>query len=397
MLIPRRAAVAFAAFITCAAACPSPAVAQQTITGGLSFLLTNRSIPTGDFARDEAAAVAMRDTISTFLRSELTTLPVTSSASGFTYRIDPDLGGVPVRSTTTFGSFFTERALTIGRRQLSLAASYQGVGFDEIDGRNLRDGTLRATASRLTSDQVAFDVETVAIRIHTDTFTVAANYGVTERLEIGAALPLERLTLAGERVDTYRGTPLLQAAVAANASGPGDVVVRGKLNLQKQGALGMAVGAEGRLPTGNSANLLGAGEATVKPRFMLSMETSRVAVDSNVGYTFGGVSDELDYSAAVTNAGSHKITIVGEVAGRRLNSAGHLIEVISRHPVLSGVETVRLSAVAQATNRVVAVAGVKWNARATWLVTANVARSLTSSGLTARWMSTVGAEYAFGE
>jgi hypothetical protein len=98
----------------------------------------------------------------------------------------------------------------------------------------------------------------------------------------------------------------------------------------------MAVGAEGRLPTGDSANLLGAGETTVKPRFMVSMETSHVAVDSNVGYAFGGISDELDYSAAVTTAGAHKITVIGEVAGRRLNSAGHLIETVSRHPLLAG-------------------------------------------------------------
>jgi len=397
VIISGRAAVAVTAFMVCAAAFPSPAAAQQTITGALSFLLTNRSIPTGDFARDEAAAIATRDTISTFLRSELTTLPVTSSASGFAYRIDPALGGVPVRSTGTFGSFFTERSLTIGQRQVSLAATYEGMSFDEIDGRKLRDGTLRATASRLTSDQVPFDVETVAMRIRTDTVTIAANYGVTERLEVGAALPLERLTLTGERLDTYRGTPLLQAAVSANASGVGDLVVRGKLNLLQRGVAGMAVGAEGRLPTGNSANLLGAGEATVKPRFILSMETSHIAMDSNVGYVFGGISDELDYSAAVSSAGAHKITIVGELAGRRLNSTGHLIEVISRHPVLAGVETVRLSAVEQATNKMMAIAGVKWNARATWLVTANVARSLTTSGLTARWMSTIGAEYAFGE
>jgi len=397
VIILGRRAVAVTAFIVCAAAFPSAADAQQTITGALSFLLTNRSIPTGDFARDEAAAIATRDTISTFLRTELTTLPVTSSASGFTYRIDPALGGVPVRSTGTFGSFFTERSLTIGRLQFSLAATYQGMSFDQIDGRNLRDGTLRATASRLTSDQVPFDVETVTMRVRTDTVTVAANYGVTERFEVGAALPLERLTLTGQRIDTYRGTPLLQAAVSADASGAGDLVVRGKLNVLQRGAAGMAVGAEGRFPTGNSANLLGSGETTVKPRFMFSMENSRVAVDSNVGYVLGGISDELDYSAAVTNAGAHKVTIVGELAGRRLNSTGRLIEVISRHPVLAGVETVRLSAVEQATNKVMAIAGLKWNARATWLVTANVARSLTTSGLTARWTSTIGAEYAFGE
>jgi hypothetical protein len=396
-MTPRRVAAVLRALVVVSAALPSSAGAQPTITGALSFLLTNRSIPTGDFARDEDAARATRDTISTFLRSELTTLPVTSSASGFTYRMDPALGGVPVRSTTTFGSFLTERSLTAGRLQVSLAASYQSATFDRIDGRNLRDGTLRATASRLTSDQVPFDVETVTMRIHTDTVTVAANLGITDRLEVGAAVPIQRLTLAGERVDTYRGTPLLQAAVSATASGAGDLVLRTKLNVFRGSAAGIAIGGEARLPTGSAANLFGAGRTTVKPRVMWSMEGDHVAVDTNVGYMLGGISDELDYSAGVTSAGTHKITLVGELAGRRLNSAGRLIDVITRHPVLAGVETVRLSAVEQPTNRVVAIAGVKWNAAATWLVTANLSRSLTNAGLTARWVSTVGAEYAFGE
>jgi hypothetical protein len=243
---------------------------------------------------------------------------VTSSASGFTYRIDPALGGVPVRSTTTFGAFYTERSLTIGRRQISFVANYQGAGFDDIDGRNLRDGTLRATASRLTSDPAPFDIETVTMRIRTDTLTVAADYGVSERLEVGAALPLERLTITGERLDAYRGTPLLQAAVSADASGPGDLVLRAKLNVLQRETAGIAVGAEGRLPTGSAADLLGAGTTTLKPRLIVSLENSRVALDTNVGYVFGGISDELNYSAAVTNAGAHKITLVGELVGRRL-------------------------------------------------------------------------------
>ena len=40
------------------AAGPPPAAAQMTITDALSFLLTNRSIPTGDFAGDEVATRA---------------------------------------------------------------------------------------------------------------------------------------------------------------------------------------------------------------------------------------------------------------------------------------------------------------------------------------------------
>src|ERR1041385_7838679 len=80
---------------------PAPASAQATITDALSFLLTNRSIPTGDPTGDVEAAAAARDTMSTLLKVELATLPVNASASGFTYRMAPALGGAPVRSTAT--------------------------------------------------------------------------------------------------------------------------------------------------------------------------------------------------------------------------------------------------------------------------------------------------------
>jgi hypothetical protein len=378
------------------AAFPAPARAQ-TITDALSFLLTNRSIPTGDFARDEEAATATRDTIATLLKSELGTLPVTASASGFTYRMDPALGGVPVRSTATFGAFLTDRSLTVGRRHLSLAATYQAASFDRIDGRDLRSGTLRATASRLTSDPVPFDVETVTLRIHTDALTFSGNYGVTDRLDIGGALPIEWLTLSGERIDTYRATPVPQATVAASTSGPGDLLLRTKFHLIQNGRAGLGIGAEARLPTGSSVNLLGAARASVKPRLIWSVENNRFALDSSVAYGLGGISDEFDYSAAVTTVASSRLTIIGELSGRRLDSVGRLIDVTSANPRLAGVETIRLSALTGANNRAVVVAGAKWNVKGTWLVTGNVWRSLGTAGLTARWMSTFGAEYAFGE
>jgi len=378
------------------AAFPASADAQATITDGLSFLMTNRSIPTGDFARDEEAARATRDAIASLLKSELGTLPVSASASGFTYRMDPALGGVPVRSTATFGAFLTERALTLGRRHLSFAATYQAASFDRVDGRSLRDGTLRATASRLTSEAAPFDVETVSMRIHTETVTVSAHYGITDRLDVGGALPIERLTLSGERVDTYRGTPLPQAIVAASASGPGDLLVRTKFHLLQRGTAGVGIGAEARLPTGSATNLLGADRATVKPRVIWSVENEHIALDSSVAYGLGGISDELDYSAAVTTVGD-QLTVVGELAGRRLNSAMRLTDLTTPNPRLAGVETTRLSAVETDLHRAIAVAGVKWNVRATWLVTASVSRSLGTGGLTSRWTSSIGAEYAFGE
>ena len=379
------------------AALPAAAEAQGTITTALSFLLTNRSIPTGDFVGDAEATKATSDAIATLLRSELGTLPVNASASGFTYRMDPALGGVAVRSTGTFGAFFTERALTLGRRHLSFAATYRTVSFDGIDGRNLRDGTLRATASQLNTETAPFDVETVTLRIHADTMTVSGNYGVTDRLDIGGALPIQRLSLSGQRIDTYRGTPLLQAGVAAAASGPGDLLLRTKFHLWQRGGTGLAIGGDARLPTGTAANLLGAESTTIKPRVIWSIESSHIALDSNVAYGLGGVSDELDYGAALTTVRTSAFTIVGELAGRRLSSAGRLIDVTTPNLRLPGVYTTRLSAVASDTNRMIATAGVKWNVRATWLMTGNVSRSIGTAGLTARWMATFGAEYAFGE
>src|SRR5215471_12178013 len=90
-----------------------PAAAQQKISDALSFLLTNRSVATGDSTRDEQAAVSTRDTIIRFLQTEIATLPVSSPAGAFTYRLDPALG-TDVRSSPSFGPFFIQRSLTVG-------------------------------------------------------------------------------------------------------------------------------------------------------------------------------------------------------------------------------------------------------------------------------------------
>jgi hypothetical protein len=90
------------------------------------------------------------------------------------------------------------------------------------------------------------------------------------------------------------------------------------------------------------------------------------------------------------------VTIVGEVIGRQLADAARLTEVAAPHPRLVGVETIRLTATPQTTNRVVAVAGIKCNIAAAWLVSANVSQFLTDGGLTAAWVPAVSLEYSFG-
>jgi hypothetical protein len=371
----------------------SIADAQQSVSDVLSFLVTNRSIPTGDFERDEEAAIATRDTISKLLVLELATLP-SSSGGGFTYRLDPTLGTV-IRASDSFGPLFTERSLLAGRGRASFGMSFSSVTYDNVDGRNLRDGTLVSTASVFHGETTPFDIETVTLKFRTDTVTLNGTVGITDELEVSAGIPFIRLNLEGERIDNYRGQQLIQARGSASTAGLGDIVVRARYNVYRSGASGMALGAEVRLPTGNEEDLLGTGSTSFTPRFIGSYEQDRVGVHGEIGYTLRGVSEALTYAGAVTAVAAPRLTLVGELLGRRLNAVGRLVETTLPHPRLTGVDTVRLTSSDETADRLLLVGGFKWNIASTWLLTANVLRPLTDVGLNASWVPSVTFDYWF--
>ena len=372
-----------------------PAHAQETLTDVLSFLLINRSIPTGDFSRDEQAAARTRDAITGLLAAELGTLPMNSPVSGFTYRLDPALGS-NVRATTNFGPFFTERSLTGGRGQGSFGLVYSQADFTTIDGRHLDDGTLVATASRFTGDTDPFDAETMRLLMKMRMVTVVGQYGVTDRFDVSAAVPFVTMQMSGDRTDVYRGTSFVQASAVASASGLGDAVVRGKYNLLRSGGTGLAAGAEVRLPTGDEDNLLGTGEFMVTPKLIGSFERDWLGVHGSFGYGFGGLAREIHYAGAATFAATERITVIGEYIGRQISEGGRLTEVVDPHPTLAGVETIRLTAASDSTTRGLIVAGIRWNVGAKLLLSASVMRAVTSAGLNARWVPAITFDYALG-
>jgi hypothetical protein len=385
-----RSALAFLLLLAAA----SPAQAQQSMTDVLTFLLTNRSVATGNFTRDEQAAGRMRDAFVTFLQAEITTLPMTSPASGFTYRLDRTIG-TNVRSTSSFGPFFTERSLT-GGRQVSFGVGFSQADFENIDGRNLRAGTLVATASQLQGEPTPFDAETLTLRLRTRTFTFTGLVGLTDRLDISAAVPVIRIDLSGQRIDTYRGTPLLQSSALAHTSGVGDVIVRAKYNVFRLEGSGIAVGGDARLPTGDPDNLLGSGKGSVTPRIIASFEREAVSVHGQAGYLLGAASNELNYSVAATFAATSRLTLIGEMLGRRLSEGGRLVDVVEPHPTLSGVQTIRLSSTQLPTTRIVAVGGIRWNVASRWLINTSVLRPISTPGLNARWIGSITLDYSLG-
>lgn len=378
----------------------APAGAQQTAAPQLTvrdiidFLVTNQGVQTGDFERDRAAAEAARDTITNALLVNLTSVPLASSSSGFLYRMNPQLGTME-RTTQSFGAFFVERALTTGAGQASFGLSASTAAFDRLGDLDLRDGTLLTVANQFRDEDRPFDTEALTLRVRSSTLTGYASVGITDRFEIGAALPIVQLRIDGERLNVYRGTPSLQAAGEASASGIGDLALRAKANLVTTANGAFAAAAEIRLPTGDEENLLGAGATAYRFLAIGSLESGRFSLHGNGGLVFGGVSDEVNFSGAAAFAVQPRLTLTGEVLVRRVAELGTIELSGNPHPTIAGVETLRLTAGESGSTLATIVAGAKWNVSGTFVLGGHVAIPLVRRGLSAPLMPTVALEYSW--
>lgn len=374
---------------------PMAANAQAPLTDVLEFLLTNQSVPTGDFERDETAARATSDALTQQLLVQLGTLPISASSAGFVYRMNPALGTLE-RASQSFGPFFTERSLTSGRGQASLGIAVASARYTHLDDRRLRDGRLVTTGNQFRDEAAPFDLETLTLELDTRTLTVLGNVGVGNRVDVGIAIPFVSVSLAGTRVNTYRDTSVTQASADARANGLGDVAVRTKIRLFGARASGLSAVGEVRLPTGRRDDLLGAGDPAVRAALIASVEAGRLSAHVNGGLAAGGFADGQHYAAALTVAASPRVTLIGEIVGRRLDQAGRLSLERTPHPSIAGVDALRLVTTGSGVHTAVAVGGVKWNVVRTLVLSGSVIAPMTSSGLRAGTTALFGLDYAFG-
>lgn len=377
----------------------SPALAQSqapTVSEVVRFLVTNQSVQTGETVKDRAAAEQASVTMGRALLAAVSALPTSASSAGFVYRFNPALGTVE-RTSPSFGPDVVERANTSGRGRVALGATWQYRSFSRLDGRDLGTSELATTANRFTDEATPYDVETLELHVKSAVITGFATVGVTDRLDVGAAVPFAWLDVNGVRTDTYRGTSFTQAAATASTSGFGDVALRAKYLVASGSGAALALAGEWRLPTGRSEDLLGVGSAAGRLFAVVSTEQGRVGAHANVGLGWGGVSDEVLFAGAVTFAAAPRLTIAGELSGRRLADLGRVIDITAPHPDVPGVETTRLAAEAGGTTVVLAGGSMKWNVADAFLLKAGLLLPATSAGLTSRATMTLGLDYAFGQ
>lgn len=327
------------------------------------------------------------------MATQFSTFPLGSSTGGLTYVFDESVGTFR-RGSASFGPLFAERAVTIGRRKLSVGFNYQRTSYDTFEGENLDDGSikfylrhqdcctlnlvreapfseffLQPNGTRLT---VPFegDIIEAALSLKATTHTTAlfANYGVTDRWDVGLAVPFVSVNLDARvqalivrlvTCSTPRVVPVPAPETCApdlhtfevgnpnatqtvqhsgHAAGLGDVVLRTKYHFLRAAGGGLAAAVDVRLPTGDENELLGAGGVQGKFLLVASGERGRVGQHVNIGYTVaeGDVAgtlagltstplpDEINYSGGVELVASPRLTLMGDVVGRTLRGAGRL-------------------------------------------------------------------------
>ena len=303
----------------------------------------------------------INDTFVAAFAPALTTLPVGSPGGGFAYNYDPDTG-VFTRASESFGSLFSERALTIGRGKWNIGLSAQSVEFDdygsiELSRRGVNFQLLHLDTGENGRLNPFFEGDVISTQMQvdlaTDSTVLVVTYGVTDKLDVSFAVPQVETQLDVEaRLDILRlssdelgsaihgfnlNDPNLQvlnedsaiARSSASASGIGDVLVRGKYRFRDAPGGGMAAGVDLRLATGDERKLLGTGGTQVKMFLIGSREFGRFAPLFNLGYTFSGVGgqvldtlpDEINYSVGFAIAAGQRFTINGDLVGRRLLDA----------------------------------------------------------------------------
>jgi Putative MetA-pathway of phenol degradation len=266
-----------------------------------------------------SAQETLNQTLSSAIATQLAILPLISPSSGFTFQYDK-AAGVFVRSTTSFGPIYTERAETIGRGKVSFGASYQRFRFGSIDGINLKNmpavfthvpDTGPGGAKEAYEDDVIQTSNSLDLKM--DQTTLYGTVGLTDRIDVSVAIPIvdvrfsaisyaHIIQVSGPTFIPAPGVPAvpnphmfpngtLSNTYSSNgsATGIGDVTFRLKANVFQIGSFRIAGAVDVRPPTGDAREFLGSGAMGVKPFLILSL-SKRISPHVNVGYEWNGES-----------------------------------------------------------------------------------------------------------
>ena len=367
------------------------------------------------------------------LASQLTSLPLPSPASGFTYMFD-EATGTFARSTQSFGPLLADRAETIGLRKMLVGWDYQYFSFDALEGVNLRRIPAVFTHDDYQLGGGLADIVSTsnAIKASVTQFTGLITYGAGSRTDIAVAIPLVRTSLAvisdaeiehfGTSADSgahYFPDPTSphgygtreQFSAKGSAAGVGDVVMRVKETFLRSAHRGFAAALEVRAPSGNEEDLLGSGAWGVKPIAIASFTAGRLSPHVNLGYQWNGRSvlagdpktgrtsdlpDRVTFASGADVGVNDRLTVAFDMlADRVIDSPRLTAETFHASGPLGSGDFGNIAFVNGSYFVSSGALGLKLNVAPGMLVNFNLRFSASHHGLTDKLTPLLGVEYGF--
>jgi len=283
------------------------------------------------------SAVSQNGSLISFLTTAISTsianAPIGSTSGGVTFRFE---AGVPVRTSISAGPIFAERGQTLGRgrtvvgvgrtsshlsslrgsdlNNIELFFTHENVDFPGCDAANGGPCHLMGIPN-LENDVMQFKL---ALDLDVNVTSVYATYGVTDLVDVGVVLPIVSTSLRGRsdaNIFPFGGTsaahffagtpsdPVLDASrsVEGSAWGVGDLALRSKVSIRQSARTNIAFLVDARFPTGDSDNLLGAGQFSARGLAIMSARFGPVSAHANTGYAYRGGGQQND--AVLATAG----------------------------------------------------------------------------------------------
>ena len=233
--------------------------------------------------------------------------------------------GVPVETQDSLGPLLAESATTLGKGKFDLAFGASRFKYDSIDGQDLNNIVLdfphedccsfQNGIQRPPPDGVLSGFEADVVRVNLDidlkydVFAFFANYGLTDRWDVGIVVPVisvdaharahaEVENISGVAgIHSFAGQEDLQdSATGGSETGIGDAVLRTKYNFVRDAGaapdFSMLLQVTG--PTGDEKNLLGTGEWRYKAGLIASKRYGAFGPHLNVAYETSSGDKSLD-------------------------------------------------------------------------------------------------------
>lgn len=273
----------------------------------------------------------------------ISSFPLNSTSVGINVNF---LEGKPVTEMESLGPIFAEAGKTLGKKKMNLGLNWTYLDFSSI--RGLKTDEMKFSFEHadvgpegLGNVSAESDVLDVFpdLNINASITALFATYGLTEKLDIGLAVPLIDIRMSGvarAHVNSFtfpedgepdhhfrEGNQIIFNATKEferSRQGIGDITVRVKYNIIKSDNFFVGVLLDGRLPTGDRENFMGTGQFSGRGSLIFSGKIKDFNPHLNVSYDYRPTSfdsDELEFAVGfdqkLISGLSLAIDLLGEI------------------------------------------------------------------------------------